>query len=79
MAEKHSKSKTGISKAQRRYQVGYISIRHENSKTGIMTYYSRSPSLHLKGDWLKEAGFETGTGVCVRISEGCLILIADSN
>ena len=44
-----------------------------------MTYYSRSPSLHLKGDWLKEAGFETGTGVTVKISEGCLVLMADNN
>ncbi|EFC0652540.1 type I addiction module toxin, SymE family [Escherichia coli] len=42
-------------------------------------YYSQHPSLHLKGDWLAEAGFDTGTGVTVKISEGCLILIADCN
>ncbi|WP_318390949.1 SymE family type I addiction module toxin [Enterobacter sp.] len=47
------------------------------SKVGIR--YSHSPSLHLKGDWLKEAGFDTGKGVTVRISEGCIVLIADSN
>ncbi|MCR6677685.1 SymE family type I addiction module toxin [Escherichia marmotae] len=34
-------------------------------------------SLYLKGDWLAEAGFDTGTGVTVKISEGCLILIAE--
>ncbi|WP_253384939.1 SymE family type I addiction module toxin [unidentified bacterial endosymbiont] len=43
------------------------------------TGYSRSPSLHLKADWLKEAGFETGRGVTVRITEGCLTIIADGN
>jgi len=36
-----------------------------------MTYYSRSPNLHLKGD----QRFKTGTG----ISEGCLMIIADSS
>ncbi|PPW34580.1 toxin SymE, type I toxin-antitoxin system family protein, partial [Escherichia coli] len=29
--------------------------------------------------WLREAGFEIGTGVTVKISEGCLILLADNN
>ncbi|MGG8095096.1 SymE family type I addiction module toxin [Klebsiella aerogenes] len=23
----------------------------------MTTYYSQHPNLHLKGDWLKEAGF----------------------
>ncbi|EOX3204508.1 SymE family type I addiction module toxin, partial [Shigella flexneri] len=43
--------------------------------TGIARYYS----LHLKGDWLKEAGFDTGRGVTVKISEGGLTIIADSD
>ncbi|ELN2734989.1 SymE family type I addiction module toxin [Pluralibacter gergoviae] len=34
------------------------------------TYYSRSPSLHLEGNWLMEAGFDTGVGVIVKVSEG---------
>lgn len=76
MAEKHSKSDGVISKAERRYQMGYISIRHENSKTGMTTYYSRHPSFHLKGNWLKDAGFDTDKAVTVRVEEGCLILTA---
>ncbi|WP_064556607.1 SymE family type I addiction module toxin [Buttiauxella brennerae] len=56
-----------------------MSARHENSKTHITTYYSRSPSLHLKGDWLVEAGFTTGAGVTVKITEGCIVLMADNN
>ncbi|EFB3636658.1 type I addiction module toxin, SymE family [Escherichia coli] len=35
--------------------------------------------MNLKGDWLKEAGFDTGRGVTVKISEGCLTIIADSD
>ncbi|EHE1607046.1 type I addiction module toxin, SymE family, partial [Salmonella enterica] len=37
------------------------------------------PGLHLKGDWLKEAGFDTGRGVTVKISQGCIVLMADNN
>ncbi|EHK1661028.1 type I toxin-antitoxin system SymE family toxin, partial [Escherichia coli] len=48
-------------------------------KTKVPTGYSRSPSLHLKGNWLAEAGFDTGRGVTVKISEGCLTIIADSD
>ncbi|MGG8095102.1 SymE family type I addiction module toxin [Klebsiella aerogenes] len=44
-------------KTQRCYKVGYVSTRHINSKTYMTTYYSQHPNLHLKGDWLKEAGF----------------------
>lgn len=60
MAEKHSKAGPAISNAQHRYKIGYVSARHENSKTHMTTYYSRSPSLHLKGNWLKEAGLIPG-------------------
>ncbi|HDR2784946.1 SymE family type I addiction module toxin [Enterobacter sichuanensis] len=35
--------------------------------------------MHLKGNWLAEAGFETGRGVTVKISEGCIVLMADNN
>ncbi|MCC4041457.1 type I toxin-antitoxin system SymE family toxin [Escherichia coli] len=79
MAEHDITPEVTISKTQRQYEVGYVSARHQNSKTGMTTYYSRHPSLHLKGDWLAEAGFDTGRGVTVKISEGCLILIAECN
>ncbi|HAI8717827.1 hypothetical protein RCT21_10995 [Escherichia marmotae] len=35
--------------------------------------------LAFSAKWLREAGFEIGTGVIVKIPEGCLILLADSN
>ncbi|MGG8166920.1 SymE family type I addiction module toxin [Klebsiella aerogenes] len=45
----------------------------------MTTYYSQHPSLHLKGDWLIEAGFETGRGVTVKITDGCLTNITNNN
>ena len=38
-----------------------------------------NPSLNLKGDCLAEAGFETGRGVTVKISQEGLTIIADNN
>jgi toxic protein SymE len=76
MADAHHKPQAVISKTQRNLKVGYTSIRHENSTTGITTRYSRSPSLHLKGNWLGELGFETGTPVNVKVLPGCLIILA---
>ncbi|EEK5904814.1 type I toxin-antitoxin system SymE family toxin [Salmonella enterica subsp. enterica serovar Carrau] len=68
-----------MSDTQRRYKVGYVSARHINSKTCMTTYHSQPPCQHLKGDWLEEAGFETGSGVTVKISQECILLMADSN
>lgn len=78
MAEKHSTAERKISKTQRRYQVSYITAQYADPKTFRTRYYSRHPSLMLKGDWLKEAGFDTGTGVTVKISDGVLTIIADT-
>ena len=35
--------------------------------------------IKISARWLREAGFEIGTGVTVKISERCLILPADNN
>ncbi|QVX93774.1 type I toxin-antitoxin system SymE family toxin [Salmonella enterica subsp. enterica serovar Derby] len=56
-----------------------VSVRHINSETCMTTSYSHIPSQHLKGDWQEEAGFETGRSVTVKVSEGCLTIIADNN
>ncbi|EPY2099695.1 SymE family type I addiction module toxin [Escherichia coli] len=79
MAEHDITPEVTISKTQRRLKVGYVGISHTNRKTKVPTGYSRSPSLHLKGNWLAETGFDTGRGVTVKISEGCLTIIADSD
>lgn len=79
MAEHATTPELTISKTQRRLKVGNVGISHTYRKTKVPTGYSRTPSLTLKGNWLAEAGFETGRGVTVMISEGCIVLMADGN
>ncbi|MCE0826396.1 type I toxin-antitoxin system SymE family toxin [Buttiauxella sp. A2-C2_NF] len=38
-----------------------------------------TPNIHLKGKWLKEAGFETGAHLTVKIADGCIVFIKDSD
>ncbi|NIY48358.1 SymE family type I addiction module toxin [Cedecea colo] len=52
----------------RRYTVGYI----RDWKT-----HNRATSITLKGVWLDDAGFETGTPLKVRVMPGCLVLTAE--
>ncbi|ECR8762809.1 type I addiction module toxin, SymE family, partial [Salmonella enterica] len=56
-----------------------VSVRHINSETCMTACYSQIPSQHLKGDWQEEAGFETGRSITVKISQECIVLMADSN
>lgn len=55
-------------KTERRYTVSYVP-----SQNGPST-----PAINLSGKWLKDAGFDTGTGVTVKIAGDCIVLIPDS-
>ncbi len=68
MAEHDCISGSGISKAQRNYTVGYLPNGGDTS----------TPNIHLKGKWLREAGFETGAHLTVKITDGCIVLVLDS-
>ncbi|MCP1437324.1 toxic protein SymE [Erwinia persicina] len=57
----------------RQLKVGYTSIRHAD-RNDMTTYYSRCPSINLRGNWLEEAGFETGQPVKVTVERGQLII-----
>ncbi|MFK8257991.1 endoribonuclease SymE [Erwinia sp. AnSW2-5] len=67
MAEQHHKSEAGTPTTTRAYTVSYI----RDPRT-----FERVPAITLKGAWLKEAGFDTGTPLNVRVLPGCLILSA---
>ena len=56
-----------ITEAQRRYLVGYVPGRGNTA----------TPDIHLKGKWLREAGFETGTKVTVNITADCIVLVPE--
>ncbi|MEM6162711.1 SymE family type I addiction module toxin [Erwinia sp. P6884] len=63
MAEQHHMPETHAF-TTRCYTVGYVS----DAK------YQPLPSIHLKGHWLEEVGFGTGTPVNVRVMQDCLII-----
>ncbi|HCR5936536.1 TPA: SymE family type I addiction module toxin, partial [Shigella flexneri] len=42
---------------------------------GYLPNRSDTPVIKISAKWLRKAGFEIGTGVTVKISEGCLILL----
>lgn len=64
----HSSSEKNA-KTQRHYTVGYMPNRGDTS----------TPALNLSGKWLRDAGFETGKGVTVKIAGDCIVLIPDNN
>ncbi|MCC8368416.1 type I toxin-antitoxin system SymE family toxin [Xenorhabdus sp. PB61.4] len=73
MAKTHSKQNRAVNKAaktERYYTVGYVP---QNDKA------SAPPAIHLKGQWLKQAGFEIGGTLTVKIMDGCLVLIPNSD
>ena len=74
MAKRDSTSERTISKAQRCLKIGYVSIRHFYHHNYTATWYSRSPSLRLNGNWLEEAGFSTDTPVIVSVEQGRLVI-----
>ncbi|NHB90370.1 SymE family type I addiction module toxin [Photorhabdus tasmaniensis] len=71
MAKAHSKAEAAVNKAvktERYYTVGYVPNGVNNA----------TPAIHLKGQWLKQAGFDTGGQITVKVMDGCLVLIPDS-
>ncbi|KLU13881.1 SymE family type I addiction module toxin, partial [Xenorhabdus griffiniae] len=69
----HSRQNRAVNKAtktERYYTVGYVP---QNDKA------KAPPAIHLKGQWLKAAGFDKGCTLTVKIMDGCLVLIPDSD
>ena len=56
----------------RRLKVGYASRYPDYSRLPVK--YVQFPSVVMKGQWLKAAGFDTGTRVDVRVMQGCIVL-----
>jgi len=75
MAEHDCKSGSVISKAQRQYTVSCTGTRHPKTRSSAARY-TYSPSIDLKGDWLEQAGFDTGVKIDVRVMAGCLVITA---
>lgn len=65
MADPHSTPDTPIAKTDRTLIVGY---RPQGTNKS-------TPSLTLSGKWLRDAGFDTGQQVTVKVAEGCIVLM----
>ncbi|MGS0629694.1 MULTISPECIES: SymE family type I addiction module toxin [Photorhabdus] len=65
MAKAHSKTERYY------YTVDYVLNSNRVSKA--------TPAIHLKGQWLRQAGFNTGGQITVKVMDGCLVLIPDSD
>lgn len=68
MADPHSTPDLPAAKTERSLIMGYRP--HGGDKS--------TPSVTLSGKWLREAGFDTGQQVSVKVMEGCIVLIAEN-
>ncbi|WP_319611854.1 SymE family type I addiction module toxin [Brenneria sp. L3-3Z] len=48
------------------------------SRTSCISNGKDTPAIKLSGKWLREAGFNTGTGLTVKIAGDCIVLIPDN-
>ncbi|WP_368758639.1 SymE family type I addiction module toxin [Klebsiella oxytoca] len=69
MADSHSTSDFAVSGTERHLIVGY---RPQGRDT-------RTPSLTLSGKWLRAAGFDTGKRFTVKVMDGCIVLLPQSD
>ncbi len=65
MADSHSTPDIAVNGTERQLLVGYRPNGRDTS----------TPSLTLSGKWLREAGFDTGKPVMVKVMDGCIVLM----
>ena len=69
MADSHSTPDFVVSGTERHLIVGY---RPQGRDT-------TTPSLTLSGKWLRAAGFDTGKRFTVKVMDGCIVLLPQSD
>ena len=69
MAESHSTPDFVVSGTERHLIVGYRPQGRDTS----------TPSLTLSGKWLRAAGFDTGKRFTVKVMDGCIVLLPQSD
>ncbi len=69
MADLHSNLDFTPAGTERQLIVGYRPHHGDTS----------TPSLTLSGKWLREAGFDTGRQVSVKVMDGCIVLMTNSD
>ena len=69
MADSHSTPDFVVSGTERHLIVGYRPQGRDTS----------TPSLTLSGKWLRAAGFDTGKRFTVKVMNGCIVLLPQSD
>lgn len=69
MADSHSTPDFVVSGTERHLIVGYRPQGRDTS----------TPSLSLSGKWLRAAGFDTGKRFTVKVMDGCIVLLPQSD
>ncbi|WP_142472021.1 SymE family type I addiction module toxin [Klebsiella oxytoca] len=69
MADSHSTSDFAVSGTERHLIVGYRPQGRDTSTS----------SLTLSGKWLRAAGFDTGKRFTVKVMDGCIVLLPQSD
>lgn len=69
MADSHSTPDLTVSGTERHLIVGYRPQGRDTS----------TPSLTLSGKWLRAAGFDTGKHFTVKVMDGCIVLLPQSD
>ncbi|EHM49780.1 SymE family type I addiction module toxin [Yokenella regensburgei] len=65
MANPHSTPDSANAKTERQIIVGYRPQGRDRN----------TPSLQLSGKWMRDAGFDTGRYVTVKVMPGCIVLM----
>jgi toxic protein SymE len=65
MANPHSTPDSANAKTERQIIIGYRPQGRDRS----------TPSLQLSGKWMRDAGFDTGHHVTVKVMQGCIVLM----
>ena len=69
MADSHSTPDFVVSGTERHLIVGYRPQGRDTS----------TPSLTLSGKWLRAAGYDTGKRFTVKVMDGCIVLLPQSD
>ncbi len=77
MAKPHSTSDKLTRKPKHERSVKVASTCYDYICKDKPMRYVTVPSIRIKGHWLKQAGFTTGTQVRIRVIEGCLVMTID--
>ena len=55
--------------------MGMKKVRNMNVYEQSGYHYKSTPAIMLKGQWLREAGFDCGTSITVTCEEGRLVIV----